>query len=122
MRLSNQKIAYLIVGNKCSVVISVPPRIFEIIFITRCVICRLLVLWGGRSVEFFRNFRHTYLIGFYRYNSNQVVKKHLCDQENRLARTKRARTRLRARKPRLRPVNPEKSRKMLILYVTCFGP
>ena len=29
---------------------------------------------GGRSVEFFRNFRHTYLSGFYRYNSDQESK------------------------------------------------
>ena len=47
----------------------------------RCVICRLLVHWGGgRSVEFFRNFRHIYFRGFQRHNSDQVIKNHLRDR------------------------------------------
>ena len=76
---------------------------------------------GGKSVDFFRNFRHTYFSGFSRYNSDQVIKKHLLDQENGLARTRRARARLRARKPRSRPVILEKSRKLFKLWVTYFG-
>ena len=86
------------------------------IWFTRCVICHLLVLWGGRSVEFFRNFRHTYLSGFYKYNSDQVVKSHLRDQENRLARTRRARAvaRVETAPP---PVNLEKKPK--ILHIMC---
>ena len=76
---------------------------------------------GGKSVDFFRNFRHTYFSGFSRYNSDQVVKKHLLDQENWLARTRSARARLRARKPRPRPVVLEKSRKFFKLWVTYFG-
>ena len=76
---------------------------------------------GGKSVDFFRNFRHTYFSGFSRYNSDQVVKKHLLDQENWLARTRSARARLRARKPRPRPVVLEKNRKFFKLWVTYFG-
>ena len=88
---------------------------------SRCVIWRLFEHWGGKSVDFFRNFRHTYFSGFSRYNSDQVVKKHLLDQENWLARTRSARARLRARKPRPRPVVLEKSRKFFKLWVTYFG-
>ena len=104
--------------------IDVDARMFrmEHIHRSRCVICRLFVYWGGgKSVDFFRNFRHTYFNGFSRYNSDQVIKKHLLDQENWLARTRRARARLRARKPRSRPVILEKSRKLFKLWVTYFG-
>ena len=68
-----------------------------------------------------QNFKYTYFSGFSRYNSDQVIKKHLLDQENWLARTRRARARLRARKPRSRPVILEKSRKLFKLWVTYFG-
>ena len=45
----------------------------------------------------FSNFKRHYFLSFWCYNSDQVVKNHLRDQENRLARIRRPRARLRAR-------------------------
>ena len=49
------------------------------------------------------HFNIIYLFGFLSLNSDQVMKKHLLDRDNRLARTIWTRARLRAWKPRLCP-------------------
>ena len=56
--------------------------IFDEMDAIRAVLFAVHSATGGKSVDFFRNFRHTYFNGFSRYNSDQVVKKHLLDQEN----------------------------------------
>ena len=47
--------------------------------------------------EFFANFNQFYFFVFLSYNNDQVVKNHLLDQTNSMARIKSARARLRAR-------------------------
>ena len=82
---------------------------------TCCVIWRSLVVLGrGQKCQlFFRNFRHTYLSGFWRYNSEQVTKNYLRDQENRLACTRKARA-------ETAPLPSHIWKKLGIHHITCY--